>query len=553
MNSPSSHPDRIREAYDHGLTLIFAQKLYDHFISLGLDPREWIECLSNHIGGPTEQVRARIKRIIEMDKGIKLEGLEEKDRSELIREVAEWLAAERIIEQMRDYEGQINSGLENGSLREIESIEEVIAVKEQDLMIFESIDADEIRRLLCSNYVIKTGTVMGQGRRIRTYELIPKSFPFPRPKTDELHEGLLLKYPNRDLVVRLPQRQYVHLLGSEFNPSEERAVATLARAAETFTFKSDDEDKIPSCIRESLNASAYLSEQIAHRENGEKVFSFIPPLVIVVMRIKGEDELTRATVQKRIIPKGHLFSDDPTFEEDLKDIPGFAEKVEKFVDANKTFYEKEGRLPDLAGQENVLYTEKGNVYLVDVNNICAEPDYKMLALLVMLKQLNYQGADDQKKGFVRDAIRRHVESSGQYGRFKVDSLDEMAEKLYWYDEVKEASDFLVQCGFFDDMRFPVFPANVNKLHDLEKKLLSFKLVKGEINEREFKEALANLKSQKIYAVMYPSKKYEDKKGFMDAERALHDMQAGDETWVMDFAASFLKFYVRWTEQGGNID
>lgn len=584
MKNPNSKNDTPEVLPPKELTTDIAQRLYGYYTAMGLDPREWIACLQGTLAdsgrggdipeeagipeddGP-QQIGRKVTGIITRDKGIHLEDLDENGRNAVIREVTEWLAAEQIGEKMLNHKAEIARGIESGVLCPIGEVLEVVVRKDDEFFQYpEGANPEEdIREFIRKNYVVRAGgRPLGQGTRACVRELVPAEFPFPIPKRDELREGLMLKYPNNYLVIRLMRDVYKKKLGEGVNESEKQNVTSLMQAVDSLTFTENTEpdsgtiaEEQRQLISTALQNQAMLREQLVHRDEGQAVFSFIPPLIVLIIRLREGDEPVYATIQKKISGRGGLFDEKGALDTDLREISGFREKAENFVSACKDFYRREKKLPDISGPSNVLYTDKGNIYLVDINNIAEEPDYKMLSLMIMLKKLT----EDLRTAFpsrekpaiaadikrVKEEIAAHVAGAPHLKDFDVAKAEKISDQIYNYDERSDSRDFLKQIRFFDDIGFPVFLANIVKMSNLEKKLLKSSFEAGELTEEELEKGMTELGSDSFYSILYPHRGFKINSRLSYIDDAVADLKAGGEKWVMFYAYSFLDFYVKWTE------
>ena len=599
MKNPNSKDGKADSLPPKELTTDIAQRLYGYYTAMGLDPREWIACLqgtledstngsensgtggardsankiddpetkeSREDGGPGN-IGRKVKSIITHDKGIYLDGLDEYGRNALVREVTEWLAAEQIGEKMLKHRTEVERGIESGMLCPIAEVLEVVIRKDDEFFQYPEGEkpAVDIKEFIRLNYVVKIGgRPMGEGTRACVRELVPVEFPFPIPKRDELREGLMLKYPNNYLVIRLMRDVHKKRLGVTVNESEKQNVTSLMQAADSLTFTEKTEPDSETIAEEqrtlmsnALQNEALLRDKLVHRDNGQAVYSFIPPLIVLIIKLRENDEPVYATIQKKISGRGGLFDEKGALDTDLKQIPGFREKAQNFVSACKDFYQREKKLPDISGPNNVLYTDKGNIYLVDINNIAEEPDYKMLSLTIMLKKLT----DDHRSAFssrekptitadmkrVKEEIAAHVAGAPHLKDFSGAQAEKVSNQIYNYDERKDARDFLKQIRFFDDISFPVFLANIIKMSNLEKRLLKSSFESGEITAEELSNKIAELGSDPFYSILNPHRGFKMNSRFSYVDDAVADLKAGGEKWIMFYAYSFLDFYVKWTE------
>ncbi len=540
-----------------------AQRLYAHFSQMNLNADQWLKCLENFLAEEEGQgqnitcpadVDAKIATILQNDKHIPLNQISEDAKKAVYREVAEWLAAEKICEKMIKYERSIEDGLKSGRLMRFKTIKEVNVLKDDGDAFGAASSVEEMTDFLQENYVVDMlGPIVGAGARVEVRELKPVKFPLPYPENDELREGLMIKIPNRFLVVRLTKKSYRNVLGDAVAESEKNAIKAFVLASELLFFpgKENSVEGVSACVRADVSG---VTEEEPENEslNGPlspaEKHSFIPPLLIIQAQIGDSGPMEYMTIQKKVMAQGSVLRNDWEMKRDLKVIPGFKEKVRLFVAACKNFHEATGLLPDLVGNGNVLYTKRGNIYLVDINNITGQPDYRLIALIGLAKDLQGKMESDRieeekkvryRKEFleIRKEILEEMEGKPQYEEFCNDAaIDRILDTLYM-----EKNDF-VRVGFLravrliDNLKIPIFLHNISNLMGIEIDVLQSELDKGEISEEEFQRGKEALNDDPLYKPLRSAVGVWKNKRCYVFEDILDNKEQGHNNWIADYVS-----------------
>ncbi len=147
------------------LTVQMAQRLFDHFSGMQLNAGQWLECLEAFLveaegkkrkGFSSKDVKAKIRQIITGDKAIPLDYMDEAARTAVYREVAEWLAAEKIVEKMVSYEMEIQEGLKSGKYKKFQQVNALSLLMDDD-DFYEKRTVEQIGDFIRDNYVINIG------------------------------------------------------------------------------------------------------------------------------------------------------------------------------------------------------------------------------------------------------------------------------------------------------------------------------------------------------------------------------------------------------------
>ena len=365
------------------------------------------------------------------------------------RVLAEWELASETVQERKEYDDSIAIGQQRGTLLPFFPTEQVVAMEGLQTF-FGQAETAAIMNELHHEYLVDIAHSLGQGKRVCVYPLLPRHYPvLPDPKQDELTDEIMLKYPNRELVVRLLLKSYKKVLGHNLAASEESAIHKLRFLKPIQNVDSPDE-----ILRKVRSSSILLRKKMTkHTPNGD-IFSFIPGFLIVKIQVDGQPEY--ATIMKRVPAVGQLSSSVASFHDHLNSIPKFADKVEQFVEACEQVYHTHRVLPDLVGDGNVLYTQKGNIYLVDINNITPEPDYDSIALLYLIRNLGQESPHINR--LITEVCQRYPQLT--------------PEKLHSWIFTPQFNDYDFQqfvkhkLHLVDDLGLPIFLASLDELSRL---------------------------------------------------------------------------------------
>jgi len=538
-----------------------AQRFFDHFSSMHLDEDQWLQCLEDFLGEAscekgvencTLNTREKIRNIVTDDKQIPLNFLSDDARKAVYREVAEWLAAEKICEKMTNYEADIAAGIEKGRYHWFSSIEAVNVVKDDEEMFGDAEEMKEMVAFIKENYVVDmSGPMVGAGTRVEVRELKPVKFPLPYAKKDELVEGLMIKIPNRYLVVRISKGSYKDKMGDMMTESENNAIKAFILASQMLFFERDEvngENPVVETGRPEMSSIPEEGEDPVFGRVFRRRYSFIPPLLIIRARIGDFGVTEYMTIQKKIIKEGEVLCSDHNMKKDLVRIPGFREKVKLFIEACKRFNKETGLLPDLVGSGNVLYTRKGNVYMVDINNITAQPDLKLIALMALFKDLEGRAEsrrmeeDDrvrmtEEREKVRREIVDYMKDKEQYAEFCDEKvLGRVLEKFYGDKKDIVRVNFLRATGMIDNLLHPIHFLNLNNLHGLEFDILASERESGDFSDEEYEARWEEILSDPFYrpyADRYGEWKEKIKPFYF--QYVLDNKEKGLDNWVSYYA------------------
>lgn len=543
------------------LTAAIAQRLYEHFSQMRLNMGEWLTCLEQFLIETEEmsgahvslgEVKNRIREIITEDKAIPLERLSEGNRQEINREVAEWLVAEKICEKMVTYEQSISEGLKNGTYKPIHEIEEVMVIKDDDVFHGSSTySPDEIKKFIMENYVVKAkGEPLGKGARVEVRELAPIKFPLPYPTRDERKEGLMILIPNRFLVIRILRDSYRDSLGEKIDKSELNAINAFKLASELLVFtgretgaiteiSEDTATEIGNSLPEDARPAKAARRTIKH--------SFIPPLIIIKAILDPGSLAQYLTIQKKVARKGHIGPRNTDMIDDLAKIKGFKKRVREFIAACKRFHRKEKMLPDTVGGGNVLYTARGNVYLVDINNITAEPDFEFVALVLHYKKIFYTmefSSDEKRKKVYRETlssleteIKEKIASGDPRRELNWNEIMEVVENIHSKNDNPAVQKFLHLTGIIDDLGVTVFLHNMVNLRSIEETLLFHELKEKTITDEEYRKKSDSLSEEHIYRPISSQRGIWRGKNNFDLRDTIRNKQEGHDNWIADYIQS----------------
>lgn len=514
---PENEPHSLEP--DKDLVSGMAQRLFDHFSQMHLNQDQWLKCLNDFLAEAesrlaepvgTREIEAKIAAILRDDKHLPMNQLSEEAQKAVYREVAEWLVAEKICEKMINYERSVEEGLQSGRYRKLRRIDEVNVLWDDGEAFGTAADRQLTAAFLRENYVVDMqGPIVGTGTRVVVRELKPVKFPLPYPEKDELVEGLMIKIPNRLLVVRLTKDSYKNILGAEVVNSEQSAIGSFLLASESLFFPSPRED--PAAIadetQEKVSTQLDIDTFLARRRERK---SFIPPLMIIRAQIGDSSCTEYMTVQKKVLAKGTVLRGETPMYRDMLRIPDFRERVRQFVQACKNFHAATGLLPDTVGHGNVLYTKRGNVYLVDINNITAEPHYRLLALLGLAKELKLTLERPDLMPERREKLELHYQQSRkefleemagntQYDPFRNEqTLDCLIDNLYINQKDRVLNAFCRAARLIDDLSLPIFLHNISNLIGLEMDILRNEQEAGLVTEEEKRRRFDEINEEPLY-------------------------------------------------------
>ncbi|MBN1494130.1 hypothetical protein JW911_00120 [Candidatus Peregrinibacteria bacterium] len=533
--------DDTREAYieiSRDTVEKIAQNLFIIFSKSQISIPDWISCLTDYLSEhfmnnftPQDVLNYIINKIIKGDHGIDLDSWTYDAQQSKIREVAEWLCAEKICENIFKYEDDIKKGLDEGRYQEIHSIEEVNVIRDNEIFYgkrkskLTKNQEEEIKRYIQENYVIKISEMLGYGTRVNVFELKPKQIPMPIPKRDK---RLMLKTPNRFLVIRVLRDNYKESLGNKVNASELDAIKTFIKAKTLLTFETVNDE--------------YTSVQDEKEDN-----SFIPPLIIIKAKLSHEKDPEYITIQKKIQPRGTISRLDMNFKADVHDSDNFRNKLRQFVLACKKFYKKEERIPDTVGRGNVLYTRENDVfsiYLVDINNMAPVPDCRLLSLVLLLKEIEnglkseyFEDIKaDLKSEYFKTAreILKILGASEKYQHFDLRAIQTIVETVYLNPDNSLVHDFLSKTRMIDDKDEPIFMHNLDNLLRLENAICETELEKGLITDEEYKEKILLIKEEDIYKIFITSRGEWVNQRSTGLHDILKNKNEGHDNWISYF-------------------
>jgi hypothetical protein len=561
MYPASTPPPRHELQPPKDITASIAQRLYDHFSQMRLNGDEWLSCLEQFLVEAAEtegarvsldEVKDRIRSIITVDKAIPLERLTDRNRQEIFREVAEWLVAEKICEKMVTYEQSITEGLKDGIYKPIHSIEKVMVIKDDDVFHGKNtFTEEEVGQFIKENYVVKTmGKPLGRGARVEVRELVPLKFPLPYPTRDERKEGLMILIPNRCLVIRILRESYRDSLGEKMDESELDAIDAFKLASELLVFSNRETSAITDIGDETCDdmAKALPAEARPAKPVRRTVkHSFIPPLIILKATLNPENPPEYLTIQKKVARKGYVSPGDKDMTEDLDRIKGLKKKIREFITACKRFYREEKMLPDTVGNGNVLYTARGNVYLVDINNITGEPDFEFVALVLHYKKIFYTAEFSKnsvlKKEYLdllaplETEIRSKLSRGNGRRNFSWEEISTVIENIYIRNDMPAVQKFLRQTGIIDDIGVSVYLHNLQYLLHLEDGLLQHDLKQGAITEDEYEQKHAALKEEPIYRPICVCRGPWLNKRLYEIRDIIINKESGLDNWVAEYTRS----------------
>lgn len=562
-STPPVAPVEIEPVKD--LVTEMAQRLYDHFSRLHLDEGEWLTCLEDFLADArmngnevicTEDVKSKISSILENDKKIPLSKISEAALRAVYREVAEWLVAEKIIEKMVAYEHSIEEGVESGRYQKFKEIHEVTVINDDADAFGAAFDSEEIVEFIKANYIVNMkGPAIGAGARIEVRELKPIKFPLPYPARAEQDESLMIKIPNRFLVVRLSKGSYKDVKGESMTESEQEAIRAFKLASDLLTFPGNGNgvEDVQTGVREGVSTLHPLSEDLDENDPLVKQFlpkrkSFIPPLLIIKAKIGETGNTEYMTIQKKVMAKGSVVRGDVQMFKDLSDVPGFRKKLRLFVTACKDFHAATGMLPDLVGNGNVLYTYKGNVYLVDINNISKEPDYRLVALMGYAKELESKlespRVEEERKADytveydkVRKEILEAMKSSPRYEDFANEAtFNRIMGNFYMDNKDVVKKRFLRAAGLVDDLSIPIFMHNISNLHGIELDILRSERDEGLITDEEFRQKQDDLNLEPLYAPLSNSVASWKGARCFTFDDVVQNKREGHSHWISEYMA-----------------
>lgn len=565
--SPEKGEDQVLPV-PKDLTVQMAQRLYEHFSSMQLNADQWLECLEAFLveaegkkrkGYSSKDIKAKIRAIITGDKAIPLDYISEDARKAVYREVAEWLVAEKICEKMVSYESEIQEGLKSGKYKKFQQVHALSLLMDNDAF-YENRSVEQIGDFIRDNYVINIGgRPLGAGARVEVRELMPVKFPLPYPEKDELSDGLMIKIPNRFLVLRLTKSSYKSVLGQSIDTREEEAIEVFRLASELLVF-SGTERTVEDVSATTLEAVDGVMDQDIQPEKApvakktvrrKKQYSFIPPLIIIKAQVEPGHPPEYMTIQKKVQTRGHIIRDDHNLIKDLTAIRGFRQKLRKFIEACKRFYIASGRLPDSVGHGNVLYTGKGNVYMVDINNINKEPKYKLIALAVLCRTLRNRlddNLDEETRSTLERELRQaHAEMMNEAAMvermesFDISKMDEVLSNLFVNNGHQSVKEFFSAAGLVDDLNLPIFMHNVQNLFHIEKNILESELKSGKITEEEFNKKIEGMQEEPMYRVHNSMRGVWKNKREFCLNDILENKRQGHDNWIAMYVGSIYSF------------
>lgn len=540
-----------------------AEELYNYYIShsdVKIDI--WLESLltelSNSMGRDLHDIENHLEGIVKNDKNIPIDQLSDNVKMELFREIAEWLVAEGLFRMVKKYKQNISDGIENDNLIRINKIIKIIVIKElEDHQKFNN--TEELKSYLLNNYLIDISSLIGSGKRMNVYDFVPRDYPLPFPKEDSLTKGIVFHYPNKSLIIRIMNDLYREFLNGKFEESEKDAIDDFTLMDPYYTFsieflnkpEKDDYESVKSII----NSGNILKEHLTSISKSRKRFSFIPPLIIMKVILQNSDSPEYITIQQKIKKRGEINLFDSNFIEDIKDSKIFRMKLKSFIKASKNLLSAKGLMPDLIGSGNVLYNDKMNIYLVDINNVCKEPDYESLANMLLLRDIKISIMEKLNIPVIQDIS---VHKLGVYPKNNSTKklfesfysiYDQMNRKLgisimeleriinYDYYHDKHLLEFLRAIKFLDDLNEPIFMHNIDKIFQIEKFLLSIE------NNISDESASGILLKDEFYHILNFSYGPWKKKNTFNLEDILSNKILGHSNWI---AYNVLFFYNNFT-------
>jgi len=548
-------------------TRIIAEELYNYYKGHpNINTELWLELLLLELSRSLMMTRHDIENLLEdiirKEKNLSPENLTPSDKKELFREISEWLVAEGILKMVKSYENRIAYGIQEGFLIRINEIIKVSVIKELgNIPRFE--DMEGLKNYLVDNYLIDTSCLVGSGKRMNVYNFIPLSYPLPFPREDSLTKAINFKYHDKFLVIRVMNNIYREFLSDKLEKSEHGSIEDFNAMNPFFTYKTSDHpsEQINKAkmARSMIKSGLLLKEHLKGKSIQKKSFSFIPPLMILKVKLQNSNTPEYVTIQQKVLKRGEISLFDSNFISDLASSKSFRYKVLGFIRAIKRLFAFKGLMPDLIGSGNILYNEFKNIYLVDINNVCREPDFPALATILLMRDIKMAlmeslGFSILRKMNIGDLQRKVLERKADSGLLKdfFDSCQELNRKLPLTPEIADALmdfdsyqdetllSFLKSVRFLDDLNEPVFLHNMDKLFHIERLIHRYR--KGG------PESL--LKDDPFYDILDYKKGVWEKKSTYCLKDILENKKKGCSNWISFYTMGFYSSFVSSRQTGG---
>ncbi len=548
-----------------------AEELYNYYKGHPrINTEIWLESLLIELSKSLKLTRNDIEELLEdiirTDKKIPLENLSDQDKKELFREISEWLVAEGILKMIKDYDSRIKEDTRNGKLIRIDDIIKVSVIKElENIPRFEN--TDELKSYLMDNYLIDTDNLIGSGKRMNVYDFVPVSFPLPFPREDNLTKAIVFRYPNKFLVIRIMNNIYREFLSDKLEESEDESIKDFNTINPFFTYQkvklSNDSDNRARMAKSIIKSGHLLKDHLTGRSFQKKTFSFIPPLIILKVKLQNSNTEEYVTIQQKIFKRGEISILDSNFKNDLLSSKSFRYKVKGFIKAFKRLFLQKGLMPDLIGSGNLLYNQYKNIYLVDINNVSREPQFEILANMLLLRDIKISimeglGIPVIKRISIKKLKELNEEKQGStgllndflknyndfYKQTRISLRD--AEHIIDFENYQDRNllKFLKDIRFLDDLNEPIFLHNLDKVYQIERYLISLK--KGNyMPDDEFKPS-----NDPFYTIMDYKKGDWENKNTYGLDDMLENKNKGYTNWVSFYVMNFYNSFVSSRHTGG---
>lgn len=552
-------------------TAIIAEELYNYYRGhSNLKIEVWVESLlfelSKNMKADKEHLSALLESIIEHDKKIPLENLPEYHKKQMFREISEWLVAEGLLKMVNDYKRKIIEGKKNRKLLKIKEILDISVVKElEDLPRFN--DMDDLRSYLTENYLIDTSKLIGSGKRMVVYDFIPVEYPLPFPKEDSLTKAIVFRYPNKFLVIRIMNNIYREFLSDKLEESEHDSIKDFNMMDTFFTYSKKppdgsneiaDNHKMAQTVYDSGHI---LKTHLIGESDQNKKFSFIPPLIIIKVKLPESNTEEFVTIQQKIKKRGEISLFDTNFKNDIIGSKSFRNKMKSFISALKGLMKAKGMMPDLIGSGNVLYNDKMNIYIVDINNVSKVPDFRTLCNMLLLRDIKIKIMEELNISILESITIENlikISDSRKVLQALFDDYQSVCGDIsnalkpeYNYHDMNELIDytnvhdkkllsFLFKIRFIDDLNEPIYLHNLDKVLKIEKF----------IHDVENNNKPYNFELEDFYKILYYKHGVWDKKNVFDLEDIIQNRKMGRSNWISFYTMGFYNSFVSARHTGG---